>query len=90
MTEFYIAPADLEKWIYQNDASYTGMFVEGCLLDSFVLECRRGFAFVYEHFLNTWSSNYRVVFIPYRIGKRPEFDRAFAEWFEFASKARTA
>lgn len=66
--EFFIRPKDLEKWIYQNRAEYTGAFVEGCLLDNFVLACKRGFVAVYEHILNCWSSDYLIEFQP---GTRP-------------------
>ncbi len=63
-TTFLIAPRDLPKWIRQNRAEYTGDFAEGCLLDNFVLSCRRGFAAVYEHYLNCWSSDYLIEFEP--------------------------
>lgn len=64
LTKFRISPKNLEKWMHQNEAEYTGAFVEGCLLDNFVLACKRGFAAVYEHYLNCWSSDYLIEFQP--------------------------
>lgn len=42
--EFFISPQGLKKWMHQNRADYTGAFVEGTLLDNFVIACKRGFA----------------------------------------------
>lgn len=64
MTEFIIK--DFDKWFHQNRAEYTGAFFEGVLLDNFVLDCKRGYAFVYEHALTEWTSAYRVKFAPYK------------------------
>ena len=77
MTRFYIAPKKLEKWMHQNGASYTGTMVEGCLLDNFVLICKRGYAAVYEHYLNCWNSDYLVEFEP---GAAQEVWR---QWYQF-------
>lgn len=63
-TSFRISPANLDMWMHQNEAEHTGAFVEGCLLDNFVLACKRGFAAVYEHYLNCWSSDYLIEFQP--------------------------
>lgn len=90
MTRFYVGSTQLNKWMHQNKASYTGMFVEGCLLDSFVLETRRGYAFVYEHYLNANSSDYYVEFVPYKNAHMPEYDKAFADWYVFEKKAESA
>lgn len=62
MTSFRIGATNLEKWMAQNKAEYTGDFVDGALLDNFMLACKRGFAAVYEHYLNCWSSDYLVEF----------------------------
>lgn len=64
ITRFYMEPQQLGKWMYQNDAEYTGMFIEGCLLDNFVVMTRRGFAAVYEHYVNPNQSNYYIEFQP--------------------------
>ena len=65
VTTFQIGIGEMNKWIHQNNAEYTGDFVEGVLADSFILACKRGTAAVYEHYLNEWSSNYMVLFVPY-------------------------
>ena len=52
MTEFDIDPKYFGKWFHQNEAKYTGDFVEGVLLDNFVIATKRGFAAIYEKPLN--------------------------------------
>ena len=88
ITSFYLNPNDLDKWMYQNKASYTGNYVEGVLHDSFVLETKRGYAFFYDHYLNEWSSDYEVYFIPYKAGEMHmlSYDKLWAEWMEFEDK----
>lgn len=70
VTTFQIGIGDMNKWIHQNNAEYTGDFVDGVLADSFMLSCKRGTAAVYEHYLNSWSSDYIVLFVPYSDEKR--------------------
>lgn len=53
---------DPEKWMHQNQAETTGDFVEGCLLDNFIVQCKHGVAALYEHYCNCWSSCYEVHF----------------------------
>ena len=62
MTEFLIENRKFPMWMTQNRAAYTGDYFPGVLLDNFVLECKHGFAAVYEHLVSEWSSCYRVVF----------------------------
>ena len=61
MTRFYISPKRLDTWLRQNKAE-TLECVEGCLLDSFLVGTKRGYAAIYEHYLNPWSSDYFVEF----------------------------
>ena len=65
MTIFYLDSSDLNKWMYQNDAEYLGDFVPGVLQDNFTVITRRGYAAIYEHYLNTWCSDFRVEFQPF-------------------------
>lgn len=62
MTRLTISPSFLEKWMRQNEAEYTGDFFDGALIDSFVVFCKRGVAAIYEHYINSWESDYRVEF----------------------------
>lgn len=80
MTKFHIGAADLEKWMHQNRAEYTGVFVEGCLLDNFVVATKRGFAAFYEHYLNEWSSDYIVEFQP------GPAQTVWRRWYEFEER----
>ena len=59
---FLLDPAALEKWLHQNKAIYTGDFLEGCLLDSFIVSTRRGYAAIYERYINPNKSGYYVEF----------------------------
>lgn len=82
MKEFIIRGADaLGKWMAQNAAEYTGDFVEGCLLDNFVLAVKRGFAAVYEYPVSAWSSVYRVVW------EAGAAQNLFREWYAFEAEA---
>lgn len=78
---FTIAPENLEKWMHQNEAEYTGDFVEGCLLDNFVVATKNGFAAVYEHYLNAWMSDYFIEF------QRGEARDVFNRWYDFEERA---
>ena len=80
---FYISSNNLEKWLHQNDGTYTGDFMEGCLLDNFIVETKRGYAVFYEHYVNEWSSVYRVEFQSFKESRCKElFDR----WYKFIEK----
>ena len=67
---------------------YTGAYVEGVLVDSFVVETKRGVAAIYEHYLNEWTSNYYVEFTDYKNGfKNGEVDKIWSDWYAFEEKA---
>ena len=81
-TCFRIEPgAAFEKWMYQNGAEYSGDYVEGCLLDNFVVSTRRGFAAVYENYISEWASDYYVEFQP---GAAQD---VFSNWYKFEKEA---
>lgn len=80
VTRFYIDSNNLEKWIHQNNAEYTGDFYEGCLLDNFVLVTDKGFAAVYEHYVNCWTSNY---YVEYQKGAA---QTVWKKWYDFEEK----
>lgn len=82
-TTFIIGSCDLDKWMHQNKASYTGEFVEGCLLDNFVVVTRRGFAAIYEKYLNPNSSCYLVEF---QKGAAQDVMRNWYKFEELATK----
>ena len=78
VTSFQLDPGPaFDKWVHQNSAEYTGDYVDGCLLDSFIMCTPRGFAAFYENYLNEWSSNYYVEFQPGAAQK------VFSNWYEF-------
>lgn len=66
MRKILIKSDSLEMWMHQNEASYTGDFFDGVLLDNFIVSCKNGIAAVYEHALNEWSSCYEIHFSRYR------------------------
>lgn len=78
---FRMKPSALEKWMHQNRVEHTGAFVEGCLLDSFVLSCKRGFAAVYAHVVNEWVSDYIVEF------EAGEAKTVWKRWYEFQERS---
>lgn len=84
VTAFYLNPCKFDLWVKQNNASYTGNYFPGCLLDNFVMDCKRGYAFFYEHYVNSNASDYIVYFIPYKAGEdhEKEYDLLWAEFIE--------
>lgn len=80
VTVFTLDPSHLGQWIRQNGAEYTGDFVPGCLQDNFVMYTRRGYAAVYEHFCNEWSSDFYIEFQP---GVAQD---VFRRWYEFENE----
>ena len=82
VTSFQLDPGPaFEKWVHQNNAEYTGDYVEGCLLDNFIMCTPRGFASFYENYLNEWSSNYYVEFQP------GAAQTVFSNWYQFEKEA---
>lgn len=67
ITHFIIKPWHLEKWIHQN-AGEIDEIVEGCLLDNLLIACKRGYAALYEKYVNAYESTYEVYFQPYKDG----------------------
>lgn len=61
MTRFYISQTNMKIWLHQNNAE-TLEFRDGSLADNFIVSTKRGYAAIYEHYLNPWSSNYLVEF----------------------------
>jgi len=61
MTTFKIYDeAEMGKWVVQNNAVYTGDFIDGTLLDNFTVWTRRGMAIITEYIENCWTSSYLV------------------------------
>lgn len=81
VTCFRLSPGEeLEKWIHQNGAEYTGDYIEGCLLDNFVMYTPRGYAAFYESYVNEWTSDYYVEFQP------GPAQTVFSNWYEFEKR----
>ena len=77
VTRFRLDPGELEKWLHQNGAEYTGDYIEGCLLDNVIVATRRGYAAIYENYLNEWNSDYYIEFQP------GAAQNVFAKWYKF-------
>ena len=80
MTRFLIRHSNFEKWMHQNKAIYTGDFLDGCLLDNFVVATKRGYAAFYEHYVGPWASDYLVEFEP------GIAQTVWRRWYEFEDK----
>ena len=66
MTSYILGSViDWEKWINQNSAVCIDC-AEGCLLDSVVYDCKNGIAFFFEHYLNSNSSGYEMLFFRHK------------------------
>lgn len=84
IVKFYITGDQLEKWLHQNKACYTGAFEEGNLLDNFVVDTPKGFAVFRESYVNCWTSRYYVEYAINRNGKWCEsFRNVWKNWYDF-------
>lgn len=81
MTEFIIK--NFDKWCTQNNAECIDC-VEGCLLHNLVLSCKNGECFIFEEYVNCWTSRYHAYFFRY---KEIETEKAVYEklWNRFDS-----
>ena len=78
VTSFRLDPGPaFDKWARQNSAEYTGDYIEGCLLDNFIMVTPRGYAAFYENYVNEWTSNYYVEFQP------GAAQNVFSNWYKF-------
>jgi len=68
---------ELDRLVSDGLASYVGDFVEGNLLDSFVIQTDWGFVALYEESLNEWSSCYRAV------SQSGSAQELWSEWYKF-------
>lgn len=59
MTEGIIK--NLSKWEKQNNA-FIMDYEDGCLLDNFVFDCKKGIAFIFENYVNPNQSCYHMYF----------------------------
>ena len=75
---------EFDRWMHQNGGTFSGEWVDGCLIDSFIIATRRGYAAFYEHYVNTWTSDYYVEFQP---GAAQD---VFKTWYEFEEAAEQA
>lgn len=83
LTAITIGSVDLDKWLHQNKAEDSALdFVVGCLLDNMIVQTKRGFAAIYEKYLNPNSSCYYIEFQP---GDAPDVWEA---WERFAKENR--
>ena len=73
----FLLKGDINKWLHQNQAEYTGDFFEGCLLDNFIVSCKNGIAALYEQYSNCWSSCYEVHFGRTEKEKRKIYDEFY-------------
>ena len=80
---------DEAKWEHQNRAEYMGDFVEGVLLDSYMLACKRGYCAVYARSHSAgWSSWHEYRFAAYK--DKEACDELWREWREFEEAAEKA
>ena len=51
----------IEKLLHQNQAEYREI-IEGCLIDNYLVQTRRGYMAILETYVNCWTSCYTVYF----------------------------
>lgn len=83
MTSYIIeSSVNWEKWIAQNNAECIDC-AEGCLLDSVVYSTKRGIAFFFERYLNSWCSGYTFLFFPYKEQENnPKYEKTWNDFYK--------
>ena len=78
MKQYILSPGNLDKFLYQNRAEVIDC-IEGCLLDNLLCYTRRGIMMIREHYLNCYSSDYEVSFVPFKAtkGEHDDIFKAF-------------
>ena len=82
MTRFYISPLNINTWLKQNKAE-TLEFREGCLQDNFIVGTKRGYAAIYEHYVNPWVSD---LIVEFEAGDAPNVWKRWEEFTEAYDK----
>lgn len=80
ITTFTLSARNFDLWMHQNCGDYTGEFLEGTLLDNFVVVTKNGIEAFYERALNEWTSCYYVEFGRFGSGVS---DRVLARWYDW-------
>lgn len=75
----------MDKWLAQNEAEAIDC-VEGCLLDNAWYECRRGETFIFEEFVNSWTSDFLCYFFKASERESQEYKRILKR-FEILQEA---
>ena len=68
MKQYTLSAGNLDKFLYQNRAEVIDC-IEGCLLDNLLCYTRRGILMLKEHYINCWTSDYIVSFVPFKATK---------------------
>ena len=69
---------NIDKIIAQNDGEVIDC-IEGCLLDSLLVECKRGLMAIMETYVNPWVSKYTIYFSKNRDEVWTLWDKALSE-----------
>lgn len=80
-TEFRLH--EFEKWLKQNDGNIIDCF-EGCLLDNYIVYCKNGIAIIFEEYVNSCSSCYKVYFFRHNKTDSEDYKRIENEWYKLS------
>ena len=85
MTEYKFGEnMTIEKFLHQISGDVVDL-LEGTLQDSFFVSGKRGYYFLKDTFVNTWSSAYIVFFAAYK--NMDDVNELFKMWDDFAGGA---
>ena len=85
VTKLRVPLRDAARWERQNEAEYTGDWVDGVLTDNYVLACKRGYCFVYEA-QDSWYPNIPVYkFAAYK--DEEAVKELWDEWYGFVERS---
>lgn len=72
---------NMRMWEAQNKAEAID-FIEGSLLDNVWYSCKNGEAFVFEEYLNPWSSGYKCYFFRENERYSEEYLKIEKRWYD--------
>lgn len=82
-TEMILRSMSIDTWIKQNKGEIIDI-IEGCLLDTYLIECKRGYAIAREHYLNNCSSTHKIT---WQAGSAPDI---WEIWDDLTANAEIA
>lgn len=73
--------SNIGKWIEQNKGEIIDSF-PSVLLDYYIVQCKRGTAFIFDEYVNCNMSQYRIEYFPYTETGTDKYKTSEQKWYE--------